>query len=39
MLRFMITDSDAKWDISIIEYMFPLIILPIAVILFWKQKK
>jgi len=39
MLRFMFTDSGAEWDLSMVEYFFPIIILPIAIILFWKRTK
>jgi len=39
MLRYMFTDSGAKWDLSMVEYFFPLIVLPLAAFLFWKRKK
>jgi len=39
MFRYMFTDSGAKWDISMIEYLFPIIVLPLAVFLFWTRKK
>lgn len=39
MLRYLLTESIGKWDLSMIEYFFPLIILPLATILFWKRKK
>ncbi|EAS19465.1 hypothetical transmembrane protein [Flavobacteria bacterium BBFL7] len=39
MFRYMFTDSGAKWDISMVEYFFPLIVLPLAVLLFWTRKK
>jgi len=39
MIYFILTNGETKWDLSIIEYFLPLIILPLAVILFWKRKK
>lgn len=39
MFRFMFTDSGADWDISMVEYFFPIILLPVAVILFWNRLK
>jgi hypothetical protein len=39
MLRYMFTDSGGKWDLSMVEYFFPLILLPLAIFLFWKRKK
>ncbi|WP_299611241.1 hypothetical protein [uncultured Aquimarina sp.] len=39
MLRYMFTDSGAKWDLSMVEYFFHLIVLPLAAFLFWKRKK
>jgi hypothetical protein len=38
-LIWMFTDSRADWDLSTFFYFFPLIILPIAIILFWKRKR
>lgn len=39
LLRFILTDSEGGWDMSMLEYFFPLIILPLATIYFWKRKK
>ena len=39
IFRFMFSDSGANWDFSMVEYVFPIILLPIAVILFWKRLK
>ena len=39
MLSFMFTDIKAKWDFSMILYFFPLLIIPIAVLFFYKRKK
>jgi len=39
MLRFMITDSYAEWDFSMVLYFFPLIVIPTAAILFYMKKK
>jgi hypothetical protein len=39
MLRYMFTNSGGKWDLSMVEYFFPLIMLPLATFLFWKRKK
>ena len=39
MLRFMFTDSYAKWDFSMALYFFPLLVVPIAAILFFMRKK
>lgn len=39
MLKYMFTRRFGKWDLSLVEYFFPLILLPIAVFLFWKRKK
>lgn len=39
MIQFMFTDSLAEWDFSMVLYFLPMIILPIAVFLFWKRNK
>lgn len=39
LVKFMLTDDIGGWDLSIIEYFLPLILLPAAVILFWLRKK
>ncbi|MES2590770.1 MAG: hypothetical protein V4608_02710 [Bacteroidota bacterium] len=39
MLQFMFTDSEAKWNVSMLLYFFPLVILPLGTFLFWKRKK
>ena len=39
MIRFMFTDSYAKWDFSMVLYFLPMILLPIAVSLFWQRNK
>jgi hypothetical protein len=39
LVKFMLTDNSAGWDLSMIEYFLPLILLPIATILFWLRKK
>jgi hypothetical protein len=38
MLKFMFTDSSAKWDLSMVFYFLPLIILPTAGLLMWLRK-
>ncbi len=38
MFRYMFTDM-AGWDLSMVEYFFPIIILPVSIILFWKRNK
>jgi hypothetical protein len=39
LVKFMLTDNSAGWDLSMVEYFLPLILLPIALILFWLRKK
>jgi hypothetical protein len=39
MLKYMFTDGIRKWDIGMIEYLYPLILLPLGTFLFWKRKK
>ena len=39
MISFMFTDSEAKWDFSMVLYFWPLVIVPTATILFFKRKK
>jgi hypothetical protein len=39
MLKYMFTNSDARWDFSVLIYFFPLIILPLGTFLFWRRKK
>lgn len=36
---FMFPDSGVKWDLHLVEYFLPLLLLPIALFLFWKRKK
>lgn len=38
-LKFILTDSSGSWDLSILAYFLPLILLPIATLLFWRRKK
>jgi hypothetical protein len=37
MIKFMFTDSLAKWDFSMLLYFIPIIILPIGVFQFWRR--
>lgn len=39
ILIWMFTDSSADWDLSAFFYFFPLVILPITILLFWKRKQ
>jgi hypothetical protein len=39
MISFMFTDSKAKWDFSMILYFLPLVLVPVAIILFFKRKR
>jgi len=39
ILRYLFTNSNGGWDLSMLVYFFNLIILPIATFLFWKRKK
>lgn len=39
MISFMFSNSSAEWDLSMVLYFIPLIILPTATILFYKRKK
>ena len=39
MIRFIFTASSAAWDISMVLYFLPLIVIPTATILFYKRKK
>jgi hypothetical protein len=36
---YLFTDKSGGWDFSIVEYLFPLILLPLAIILFGFRKK
>jgi hypothetical protein len=38
LIKFMFTDSSAKWDFSMVFYFLPLIILPTAGLLMWLRK-
>jgi hypothetical protein len=38
LLKFMLTDSSAKWDFTIVFYFLPLVILPTAGLLMWLRK-
>lgn len=39
LVKYMLTDKSAGWDLSMVEYFLPLILLPVALILFWLRKK
>lgn len=39
MVSFMFTDSSADWDFSMMLYFLPLVVVPIATILFYKRRK
>lgn len=39
MIIFMFTDSEARWDFSMLLYFLPLVLIPTAVLFFWKKKK
>lgn len=39
MLKFMITDSYAKWDFSMVIYFLPVIFLSVGIFNFWKRNK
>jgi|TARA_B110000971_G_scaffold92928_1_gene95597 hypothetical protein len=39
MFQIIFHEGISDWDLSMVEYFFPIIILPIAVILFWKRNK
>lgn len=39
MFQIIYHEGFSDWDLSMVEYFFPIVILPIAVILFWKRKK
>ncbi len=39
LIKFMLTDSSPGWDMSIVEYILPLILIPVATVLFWLRKK
>lgn len=39
LVKFMLTDNSAGWDLSMLKYLLPLILLPIALVLFWLRKK
>jgi hypothetical protein len=38
LLKFMLTDSSAKWDFTMVLYFLPLVILPTAGLLMWLRK-
>ena len=39
LILFIFTDKSSKWDFSIVLYLLPYILLPVAVFLFWRRKK
>lgn len=39
LILFMLTDSTTGWDLGMVEYFLPLILLPVATVLFWTRKK
>ena len=39
LITYMLTDDTGGWDLSMVEYFLPLILLPAATILFWLRKK
>lgn len=39
MIKFMFTDSESKWDFSMLLYFLPLVLIPTATVLFWLKKK
>lgn len=39
MFQIIFHEGISDWDLSMLEYFFPIIILPIAVILYWKRNK
>lgn len=39
MFQIIFYEGISTWDLSMVEYFFPIIILPIAVTLYWKRKK
>jgi hypothetical protein len=39
LILFIFTDKSSKWDFSIVLYLLPYILLPLAVFLFWRRKK
>ncbi|MFK7970599.1 MAG: hypothetical protein AB8F95_09535 [Bacteroidia bacterium] len=39
LVRFILADSPAGWDMSMVEYFLPLIMLPVALVLFGMRKK
>lgn len=39
LVRIMLVDNTGGWDLSMVEYFLPLILLPLAIILFWFRKK
>jgi len=39
MFQIIFYEGFSDWDLSMVEYFFPIIILPVAIILFWKRNK
>ncbi len=39
MIQFMLTDSTAHWDLATVVSLLPLLVLPVATVLFYKRKK
>ena len=39
MLQFIFNDSGGEWDLSMVLFFVPLLLLPVATILFWFRKK
>lgn len=39
LIIFMFSDNSVGWDLSMFEFFLPLILLPVAIILFWLRKR
>ena len=39
LILFIFTNSQSKWDFSVVAYLLPVLVLPVATLLFWRRKK
>lgn len=39
LIKFILIDDKGGWDLGMLEYFLPLLLLPVALILFWLRKK
>jgi hypothetical protein len=39
LIVFIFTNSQSKWDFGVVAYLLPILVLPVATLLFWRRKK